>query len=425
MKNYHQRIADSLLNFKLHSKGAVLIEGPKWCGKTTTALQIAKSSILMQDQDNLKDYLELAQIRPSALLQGETPHLIDEWQVAPQLFDAIRYEIDKRDEFGQFILTGSATPYDISKINHTGTGRISRMTMRTMSLFESGESNGTVSLKEIFDGNTEVEGTSNIDLSELSYLICRGGWPKVVDIKDQRIALQQAIDYYDGVIKSDISRVDDIKRDPNRAARVLRSYARNIASQAKLSSITQDIKSNEEINFSDDTVSSYIKALKSIFVIEDSKSWNPNLRSKAAIRTTDTRYFLDPSIACAALGIGPQDLENDLNTFGLLFENLVVRDLRIYADAIDGKVYHYRDNLDLECDAVVHLRNGKYGLIEVKLGGEKLISEGIKSLNKLEEKLDTTKMKAPAFKMVITGVGKFAYKNKDGILIVPIGSLKD
>ena len=425
MKNYHQRIADSLLNFKLHSKGAVLIEGPKWCGKTTTALQIAKSSILMQDQDNLKDYLELAQIRPSALLQGETPHLIDEWQVAPQLFDAIRYEIDKRDEFGQFILTGSATPYDISKINHTGTGRISRMTMRTMSLFESGESNGTVSLKEIFDGNTEVEGTSNIDLSELSYLICRGGWPKVVDIKDQRIALQQAIDYYDGVINSDISRVDDIKRDPNRAARVLRSYARNIASQAKLSSITQDIKSNEEINFSDDTVSSYIKALKSIFVIEDSNSWNPNLRSKAAIRTTDTRYFLDPSIACAALGIGPQDLENDLNTFGLLFENLVVRDLRIYADAIDGKVYHYRDNLDLECDAVVQLRNGKYGLIEVKLGGEKLISEGIKSLNKLEEKLDITKMKAPAFKMVITGVGKFAYKNKDGILIVPIGSLKD
>ncbi|MCI6450538.1 MAG: DUF4143 domain-containing protein [Succinivibrio sp.] len=425
MKNYHQRIADSLLNFKLHSKGAVLIEGPKWCGKTTTALQIAKSSILMQDQDNLKDYLELAQIRPSALLQGETPHLIDEWQVAPQLFDAIRYEIDKRDEFGQFILTGSATPYDISKINHTGTGRISRMTMRTMSLFESGESNGTVSLKEIFDGNTEVEVTSNIDLSELSYLICRGGWPKVVDIKDQRIALQQAIDYYDGVINSDISRVDDIKRDPNRAARVLRSYARNIASQAKLSSITQDIKSNEEINFSDDTVSSYIKALKSIFVIEDSNSWNPNLRSKAAIRTTDTRYFLDPSIACAALGIGPQDLENDLNTFGLLFENLVVRDLRIYADAIDGKVYHYRDNLDLECDAVVQLRNGKYGLIEVKLGGEKLISEGIKSLNKLEEKLDTTKMKAPAFKMVITGVGKFAYKNKDGILIVPIGSLKD
>ena len=425
MKNYHQRIADSLLNFKLHSKGAVLIEGPKWCGKTTTALQIAKSSILMQAKDNLKDYLELAQIRPSALLQGETPHLIDEWQVAPQLFDAIRYEIDKRDEFGQFILTGSATPYDISKINHTGTGRISRMTMRTMSLFESGESNGTVSLKEIFDGNTEVEGTSNIDLSELSYLICRGGWPKVVDIKDQRIALQQAIDYYDGVINSDISRVDDIKRDPNRAARVLRSYARNIASQAKLSSITQDIKSNEEINFSDDTVSSYIKALKSIFVIEDSNSWNPNLRSKAAIRTTDTRYFLDPSIACAALGIGPQDLENDLNTFGLLFENLVVRDLRIYADAIDGKVYHYRDNLDLECDAVVQLRNGKYGLIEVKLGGEKLISEGIKSLNKLEEKLDTTKMKAPAFKMVITGVGKFAYKNKDGILIVPIGSLKD
>ena len=425
MKNYHQRIADSLLNFKLLSKGAVLIEGPKWCGKTTTALQIAKSSILMQAKDNLKDYLELAQIRPSALLQGETPHLIDEWQIAPQLFDAIRYEIDKRDEFGQFILTGSATPYDISKINHTGTGRISRMTMRTMSLFESGESNGTVSLKEIFDGNTDVEGTSNIDLSDLSYLICRGGWPKVVDIKDQRIALQQAIDYYDGVINSDISRVDDIKRDPNRAARVLRSYARNIASQAKLSSITQDIKSNEEINFSDDTVSSYIKALKSIFVIEDSNSWNPNLRSKAAIRTTDTRYFLDPSIACAALGIGPQDLENDLNTFGLLFENLVVRDLRIYADAIDGKVYHYRDNLDLECDAVVHLRNGKYGLIEVKLGGEKLISEGIKSLNKFEEKLDTTKMKAPAFKMVITGVGKFAYKNKDGILIVPIGCLKD
>ena len=425
MKNYHQRIADSLLNFKLHSKGAVLIEGPKWCGKTTTALQIAKSSILMQAKDNLKDYLELAQIRPSALLQGETPHLIDEWQVAPQLFDAIRYEIDKRDEFGQFILTGSTTPYDISKINHTGTGRISRMTMRTMSLFESGESNGSVSLKEIFDGNTDVEGTSNIDLSDLSYLICRGGWPKAVTALNQNRYLKYATDYYQQTINSDISIVDRCKRDPGTAALILKSCARNITRSAKLSSIKKDILSLEKRTLCDETISSYTKAFKNLFILEDSKAFEPKLRTRATVRTSATRYFLDPSIACAALGIVPLDLENDLNTFGLLFENLVVRDLRIYADAIDGKVYHYRDNLDLECDAVVQLRNGKYGLIEVKLGGEKLISEGIKSLNKLEEKLDTTKMKAPAFKMVITGVGKFAYKNKDGILIVPIGSLKD
>ena len=425
MNTYRQRIADSLLNFKLHSKGAVLIEGPKWCGKTTTALQIAKSSILMQAKDNLKDYLELAQIRPSALLQGETPHLIDEWQIAPQLFDAIRYEIDKRDEFGQFILTGSATPYDISKINHTGTGRISRMTMRTMSLFESGESNGTVSLKEIFDGNTDVEGTSNIDLSDLSYLICRGGWPKAVTELNQNRSLAHATDYYLQAINSDISMVDRCKRDPDTATLILKSCARNITRSAKLSTIKKDILSLEKKRLCDETIASYTKAMKNLFILEDSKAFEPILRTRATVRTSDTRYFLDPSIACAALGIVPLDLENDLNTFGLLFENLVVRDLRIYADAIDGKVYHYRDNLDLECDAVVHLRNGKYGLIEVKLGGEKLISEGIKSLNKLEEKLDTTKMKAPAFKMVITGVGKFAYKNKDGILIVPIGCLKD
>lgn len=424
MKQYKKRIADEILNFKLESKGAVLIEGAKWCGKTTTAKQFAKSDISMQNQDEASNNIELANIKPSFLLKGPTPRLIDEWQVAPQLWDAVRYEVDNRDEFGQFILTGSAVPADLTKIFHSGTGRISRMLMRPMSLFESNDSNGQVSLKELFNGNIDIEGMSNIDLDQLSFLICRGGWPKALDCS-QRIALAQAFDYYDGVINIDISRVDNIERNTQRTARIMRSYARSVASQAKISSILQDIIANDTDKISDDTISSYIKALKQIFVIEDSPAWNPNLRSKSAIRASDTRYFTDPSIATAALGLGPNDLINDLNTMGLIFENLCIRDLRIYAESLDGKLYHYRDSSNLECDAVIHLRNGSYGLIEIKLGGDKLIEEGVATLNKLSNTIDTTKMKAPSFKMVLTGIGNYAYRRKDDILVVPIGCLKN
>ena len=424
MKQYKKRIADEILQFKLESKGAVLIEGAKWCGKTTTAKQQANSIVSMQNQDTASSNIELANIKPSILLTGETPRLIDEWQVAPKLWDAVRFEVDQRDEFGQFILTGSAVPEDISEIFHTGTGRITRMLMRPMSLFESEESSGTVSLKDIFNGKLDIAGTSSIDLEHLSFIICRGGWPKAIDCSE-RVALEQAFDYFNGVVNSDISRVDNVERNKERAIRIMRSYARSIASQTKLSSIVEDIKINEANNISEDTIASYIKALKQIFVIEDSPAWNPNLRSKAAIRTSDTRYFVDPSIGTAALGLGPKDLIADLNTMGLVFENLCIRDLRIYADALDGNVYHYRDSNNLECDAVVHLRNGSYGLIEIKLGGDRLIEEGATTLNKLEANIDTTKMKAPSFKMVLTGVGNYAYRRKDGVLIVPIGSLKD
>ena len=423
MKAYKKRIADDILQFKLESKGAVLIEGAKWCGKTTTAKQKAKSVVSMQNQDDADNNIRMANLKPSALLTGAAPRLIDEWQVAPVLWDAVRYEVDQRDQFGQFILTGSAVPADISKIFHTGTGRITRMLMRPMSLFESGESNGSVSLSDLFNGQADIEGQSNIDLDRLCFLICRGGWPKALDCSE-RVALVQALDYYDGVINSDISRVDNVERNKDRAARLLRSYARAIASQTKISSIIQDIQSNEASQISEGTVTSYINALKQIFLIEDAPAWNPNLRSKAAIRTSDTRYFTDPSIGTAALGLGINDLKNDLNTAGVLFENLCVRDLRIYAEALDGKVYHYRDSNDLECDAVIHLRNGSYGLVEIKLGGQDLIDAGIKTLNKLSDKLDTTRMKAPAFKMVLVGVGKYAYKNKD-VFIVPVGCLKN
>ena len=424
MKQYKKRIADEILKFKLESKGAVLIEGAKWCGKTTTAKQVAKSFVVMQDQDKSSSNIELANIKPSVLLEGDTPRLIDEWQVAPKLWDAVRYEVDERDEFGQFILTGSAVPADISEIFHSGTGRIARMLMRPMSLYESEDSTGNVSLKELFSGNTDIAGKSDIDLKKLSFLICRGGWPKALDCSE-RVALAQAFDYYDGVINSDISRVDNVERNAERAARIMRSYARSVATPTKMSSIVQDIVANEASKISDDTVASYIKALKQIFVIEDAPAWNPNLRSKSAIRMSDTRYFADPSIATAALGLGPKDLINDLNTMGLIFENLCVRDLRVYAEMLDGKIYHYRDSSDLECDVVIHLRNGSYGLIEIKLGGDKLIEEGVATLNKLADTIDTTKMKAPAFKMVLTGVGDYAYQRKDGILIVPVGSLRD
>ena len=423
MKRYRNRITDGILGKKLKAKGAVLIEGAKWCGKTTTASQIAKSILYMQDPARKRQYLELSEIDPARLLSGETPRLIDEWQLAPKLWDAIRFEVDRRDEFGQFILTGSAVPPETSEISHSGIGRITKLLMRPMSLYESGDSSGQVSLSGLFAGNGDIRGESTMNIDKLSFLICRGGWPKAID-EEKDVALQQAIDYFDAIVDADISRVDNVERNKERTKRILRSYARSVGTQAKISSIAADISANEAVSISDMTITSYINALKKIFVLEDSSSWNPNLRSKTAIRTSDTRYFTDPSVCTAALELGPNDLVNDLNTMGFLFENMCIRDLRIYAEALDGNVYHYRDKSGLECDAVVHLRNGVYGLVEIKLGGDHLISEGVETLKKLSSKIDTTKMKAPAFKMILIGVGEMAYRRSDGIYIVPLSCLK-
>lgn len=424
MKEYKPRIADKMLQKKLEGTGAVLIEGPKWCGKTTTAEQQANSIVYMDDTTSGINWKQMAAINPQSVLDGATPHLIDEWQIAPHLWDAVRFQVDHRDDDGQFILTGSAVPPKTDEINHSGTGRISWLTMRPMSLWESGDSSGTVSLRELFRKPDNLLAENQLSLADIAYLTCRGGWPRAT-MQKKEIALGRAFDYYDAVVKNDISRVDDVKRNAERTRRIMRSYARHQGTQTPISVIADDIRANDVDSVDDKTVYSYISALKTIFVIEDLEAWNPNLRSKTAIRTSDNRYFVDPSIATAALGLGPDDLMNDLNTFGLIFETLCVRDLRVFADALDGKVYHYRDKNGLECDAVVHLRNGSYGLIEIKLGGEELINNGIAALKALTAKIDTSRMKEPSFIMVLTAVGKFAYRQEDGIYIVPIGCLKD
>ena len=422
-KEYKKRIADGLLLRKLAGKGAVLIEGAKWCGKTTTAEQIAKSILYMSQTGMVEQNVRLASLNPKLLLKGDSPRLIDEWQIAPQLWDCVRFESD-HGPLGQFILTGSSVPADMSKVVHSGTGRIGWLRMRPMSLWESQESTGEVSLGELFAANDQVGGISKIEIEQLAFLTCRGGWPLAVEM-DRDIALDQAFDYIEAVEKRDISKVDGVERDPVRVHRLLRSLARNQGSQASAGTIRADLEANESDSLSEDTISSYIKALKEIFVVEDSEAWNPNLRSKTAIRTNDTRYFTDPSIATAALGIGPQDLINDLNTFGLVFETLAVRDLRVYSEALNGKVYHFRDKNGLECDAVVHLRDGRYGLVEIKLGGDDLIEEGAEALLKLAGKIDLERMKTPSFMMVLIGVGTYAYRREDGVYVVPVGCLKD
>ena len=424
-KNYKKRIADQMLTDRLNAMGAVLIEGAKGCGKTTTAEQQAKSVLYMDDPDNVEQYMQMAQTNIRFLLQGDTPRLIDEWQIVPRFWDAIRFEVDHRGEDGQFMLTGSAVPVDREKIHHTGTARYSWLMMRPMSLWESGESNGEISLGNLFKSQSPIEANNHITMEQMAFLVCRGGWPRSISKKSEKAALMQAIAYYEAITRSDISRVDHIQRDEERAKRLMRSYARHQGTQTSVATILTDIVTNDSEDMSDETVSSYLKALRQIFVIEDMPAWNPNLRSKTAIRTSDTRYFVDPSIACAALGLGPMDLMNDLNTFGLFFETLCVRDLRVYADALDGRVYHYRDKSGLECDTVIHLRNGSYGLIEIKLGGDKLIEEGAANLLALADKIDTDKMKNPAFLMVLTAVGKYAFRREDGVCVVPIGCLRD
>ena len=424
MKKYRKRIADEILARKLEGKGAVLIEGPKWCGKTTTAEQIAASILYMDEPEKKEQNITMSELNPKRLLKGAAPRLIDEWQIAPKLWDAIRFEVDHRGELGQFVLTGSAVPADTKEITHSGTGRFTRLTMRPMSLYESGDSTGEVSLKDLFDGAAEIDGASELDIDRLAFLVCRGGWPQAVDMRDE-IALDQAMDYYDAVVRSDINRADGVQKNSEKVHRLMRSYARNQGSQIPNTVLAQDVSANDEVSMSDETVAAYVSALRKIFVVEDMPAWNPNLRFRTAIRSSDTRYYIDPSIAAAALGIGPDDLVNDLKTFGFLFETLCIRDLRVFADSLNGEVYHYRDRDGQECDAVAHLRNGKYGLIEIKLGGDRLIEEGAKSLKAMEAKIDTDKMNAPSFLMVLTGTGDYAYRRQDGVYVVPIGCLKN
>ena len=424
LKKYRKRIADDILKRKLEGKGAVLIEGPKWCGKTTTAEQFAASVLYMDDPEKKEQNIAMSELSPKRLLSGDTPRLIDEWQLAPKLWDAIRFEVDHRSKLGQFILTGSAVPADTTEITHSGTGRFTWLTMRPMSLYESGDSTGEVSLENLFEGTKDIEGDSNLSIDRLAFLVCRGGWPQSVDMRDE-IALDQAFDYYDAVVHSDINRADGVQKNAEKVKRLMRSYARNQGAQVPNTVLSQDISTNEDTPISEETVASYVDALRKIFVVEDMPAWNPNLRSKTAIRSSDTRYYIDPSIAAAALGIGPNDLINDLNTFGFMFETLCVRDLRIFADSLGSEVYHYRDKDGQECDAVIHLRNGKYSLIEIKLGGSKLIEDGAKSLKAMKDKIDTDKMNAPSFLKVLTGTGDFAYCRKDGVYVVPIGCLKN
>jgi predicted AAA+ superfamily ATPase len=419
IRDYRNRIADTLLKDKLEAIGAVLIQGPKWCGKTTTALQFANSVIFLQDPQVGSQALLAAEVNPSLLLEGDTPRLIDEWQLAPQLWDAVRHEVDMRNMFGQFIMTGSTTPVENMAHRHSGTGRISKLMMRPMTLMESGDSNAQISLKDLFQEKKTVQGISSQSIENIAYLICRGGWPKAIGLPE-RIALQQSIDYVDSTIDSHLVSYDGVQRNPERVRSLLRSYARFIATDTKISSIHKDIVANYA-TLSYETTTSYITTLKQLFVIEDLPAWNPKLRSKTAIRSSDVHHYVDPSIATAALGASPADLLNDLETMGLLFESLCVRDLRVYAQLLDGTLYHYRDKSNLECDIVIHLRNGTYGLVEVKLGGTH-IDIAADHLKKLAEKIDTSYMQKPAFLMVLTA-GQYAYTRPDGIHVVPLACL--
>lgn len=420
MKHYIPRIVDDILIFRLKSSGAVWIKGPKWCGKSTTAEQFAHTVIRMQDEENRNQNISLARMSPSEFLKGDTPVLIDEWQVIPFIWNQVRTEVDKRDEFGQFIMTGSKQPEEIESVDkHSGTGRITTLMMRPMSLFESGESNGAVSLESMFKGSGN---TSRCDatLRDYAFYTARGGWPKSINLEEE-IALEQAVYYVDGIIDSDMSQDGDIKHDPDKVRLLLRSYSRNCSTQANNTTIRKDMMANDNETVDVDTIASYVKALKRLYVIEESEAWNPNLRSKSAIRTSNTRYFVDPSIACAVLNIGIDGLIADLNLFGFLFENLCIRDLRIYADRLKGKVKHYRDSSGLEVDAVVTLRNGDWAPVEIKLGSQELIDEGARNLLKLVDSLNPNSKK-PSFLMVLTGTNA-AYQREDGVWVVPLACL--
>lgn len=419
-KKYLSRISDQMLHLKLETSGAVLVEGAKWCGKTTTAHQTSTSAIYLQDPDNAASYRAMADTKPSLLLKGDKPRLLDEWQTVPVLWDAVRFDVDRSGEMGQYILTGSAVPLD-NQTEHTGTGRISRMVMRPMSLFESLESNGTISLASLFAGNIDVESMSSLTLEKIAYAICRGGWPSSISMKSAA-ALQVATNYVESVINMDVSRVDGVEKNPERVRLLLRSLARNIATLTTQQTILADIEATD-MTLSDKTLAMYLNALRRIFVVEDVPAWKPSLRSKTAIRSASKRCFVDPSIATAVLRANPDSILEDFELFGFLFEALCIRDMRIYADANDGDLFHYRDQSGLESDMIVRLRNGKWGAVEVKLGS-KQIEDAAKNLIALKSKINSEKMGEPSFLMILTG-GEYAYRRGDGVLVVPIGCMRE
>lgn len=429
MKNelYIPRIADSTLQKKLRTSGAVLIAGPKWCGKTWTALNAANSVIYLQDPDKRASYLKMAQTAPSYLLRGDTPRLIDEWQTATVLWDAVRFAVDKNPQKGQFILTGSVIVDEDNdmlpdeKMQHTGTGRISRMRMRPMSLYESGESNGSVSLKALFDGTPDVASMSNLSIDDLAFAICRGGWPATLSM-DKEDSLDVAKDYIEAVCERDAAAVDRSQKDPDRVRSVLKSLARNISTMTTDRTIMGDVMANDT-SITDKTLEIYLRALRKLYIIEDVKAWQPSLRSKTGIRTSDKRQFVDPSLAVAALGASPHAILDDFKYFGFLFESLCVRDLRIYAEPIRGSIRHYHDHNNLEADIIITLDDGRWAAVEVKLGSRE-IEEGAENLKKLASNIDLSKCAAPSFLMVLTG-GELAYRREDGVYVIPVGCLKD
>lgn len=422
MSIYHPRIADKLLQSALESSGAVLIEGPKWCGKTRTGAEAAGSILFMQDPDSRAANLQAAHIKPSLLLEGTTPRLIDEWQVAPILWDAVRHEVDRRGETGQFILTGSATPVQGDQILHTGTGRISRLRMRPMTLYESNESNGTVRISDLFNSERDISARSSLGIEAIAEVIIRGGWPASVVAKSGSDE-KRARDYVDSIVQFDVMQTEAITRNPDRMFALLRSYARNLSTEASLATVLKDMEGGEKERISRPTLQSYLNVLQRLFVIEDLEAWNPSIRSATPLRVTPKRHFVDPSIATAALGLNQRRLLSDFNTFGYLFESLCVRDLRIYAEALGGKVYHYRDKSGLECDAVIVLRDGRWGAVEVKLGAHEY-EKAARNLISFAQKIDTDKMNNPSFLMILTGA-ELGYRREDGVYVVPIGSLRD
>ncbi len=417
VEGYIPRVVDDEIRRRLRTSGAVLIEGPKYCGKTTSASTVAASVLYMQDEDTSEDNLKIAGLQPSLLLEGEKPRLIDEWQIAPKLWGAIRFDIDRNPGFGRYILTGSTSP-DESKLSHSGAGRIARMRMRTMSLFESGDSTGAVSLKGLFDGTGEVAERSKLDYRGIAKVLVRGGWPTSIGLKEQD-ARDVVESYCDAVLRIDINLPGGRRRDPQRMRALLRSLSRNISTSTSVRTILEDIGDGDTM--SPTTLVDYIGALKSIHVVEDLPAWLPKLRSKTAIRQADTRHLTDPAIAAFFLGAGSHDLEMDPNTFGLLFESLAVRDVRVYSQGMGGDVYHYRDGDGLEADIVVHLHDGRWCAMEVKLGSMD-VDKAAKNLLRLSNKVDGASLGAPAFLAVITGT-EYAYRREDGVYVIPLGCL--
>lgn len=436
-KAYKSRVCDEYLQLKLRTSGAVLVTGPKWCGKTWTAAHAAKSVLYLQDPDRKASYLKMAQTQPSLLLRGNQPRLIDEWQDAKVLWDAVRFSVDQNPGMGQFILTGSVSVDEYEdneddkeakkkkdeseKVMHTGTGRISRLRMRPMSLFETGESNGTISLKSLFDGNQEVASMSQTTVEDLAHIICRGGWPASLNLNKED-SLEVAKNYVEAVCERDARAIDHTRKDPDRVRAILRSLARNISTMATSRTIMGDVVAND-VSLTNKTLDVYLRALRKLFVVEDIKAWQPSLRSKTAIRTSDKRQFVDPSIAVAALGIGPKAILDDFNYFGFLFESLATRDLRVYTEPLRGQVRHYHDANNLEADLIILLSDGRWAPVEVKLGSKE-IEEGASHLISLANDIDMTKFRAPSFLMVLTG-GEFAYRREDGVFVVPLGCLRD